>query len=374
MPYVGGADNTNGNAYTDQITYDQNGNAYTDGSMQTPVNGGSSSVAPPAGYTPSQSGVGGFLQGVGQTITGSNNNFTNASFVPAMLTAGQLYNDAGKYQDLGNQAADRADPFGPQRAGYIARLNQLYADPSSIANTPGYKFALNQALDATQGRLAAQGFGGTGTMADSLSAQASGLAQQTFNQERNALMQMSGVQFNPAQAAQMQMEGGQLGLQAKENALGAMMYPFGPGAAGNTVNVNGGSNGQGGSSAMNPYSAGQAATSAIMQGGQAGFQAAGNLLNQGIRFVKLPDGTVADLQQYEMHGADNGSGDTTPYYPTQSAVDSGATDPNSQFWTGGDYTNLDPNAGGASDVINGAVPIDDNNPFAGFDFSDWSGG
>lgn len=372
MP-VGGADNTNS-------VYDPNQNNYDIQVVPPGADGGTPSnpyYAPgnpntPSNYVPSQNGVGGYMQQVGQAVTGSNNNFTNAAFVPAMASAAELYHDAGRYEQIGNQAADRADPFGPQRAGYIARLNQLYADPSSIANTPGYKFALNQALDATQGRLAAQGFGGTGTMADSLSAQASGLAQQTFNQERNALMQMSGVQFNPAQAAQMQMEGANLGLQARENAVGAMMYPFGPGASGNTVNVNGG--GQGGGSAQSPYSAGQAVTSAIMQGGSAGFSAASHLLDQGIRFVKLPDGTVADLQQYEMHGADNGSGDTTPYYPTQSAVDSGATDPNSQFWTGGDYTNLDPNAGDASGVINGAVPIDDNNPFAGFDFSDWSGG
>ena len=245
-----------------------------------------------------QSGVGGFLQGVGQVLTGSNNPFTNASFLPAMGMAAQQFYNAGQYRDLGNQAADRADPFGPSRAGYIARLNHLYEDPSSIADTPGYKFALDQALDATQGRLASMGFGGTGTMADALSTQASGLAQQTFNNERNALMQMSGVQFDPANAASMQMKGGELALDAQSNALGAMMYPFGPGAGGTTINNNGGPGGKnnGGSNLQSRLS--QAVSSGLIKPADAAQLFQRLITSQG----DISDG---DIQLLNSLGIDN---------------------------------------------------------------------
>jgi hypothetical protein len=253
-----------------------------------------------SGGTPgiTQNGIGGFSQGIGQAVTGSNNPFTNASFLPAMATAFKQYHDAGTYRDLGNQAADRADPFGQYRRGYGDQLRDLYADPSKIADTPGYKFALNQALDATQGRLASQGFLGSSQMQQALTAQASGLAQQTWNTEADRLGRFAGAQFDPAHAAQMQMEGGKLAVDSENNALGAMMYPFGPGAGGGTTinnNNGGGGNGSGGS---NPYSSSQA----LQRLQQAGMnpQSAADLMR---RLATNPQGiSAADMQILQSTG------------------------------------------------------------------------
>ncbi len=267
-----------------------------------------------------------FLDNVGNFIqTGLN----SPMLIPSLATAAQQWQQAGQYQDLGNQAADRADPFGQYRRGYGDQLQALYQDPSKINQTPGYKFAMNEAMNSTASKLASQGFLGSSQMQQALVDRSSGLAQQTWDKEANRLAMMAGAQFDPANAARMQMEGGKLKMDAQSNALGALMYPFGPSAG------PGGGSGGGGSGGVgqwgNPFKADGAATSAIMQGGQLGWQAASKLLDQGIRFVSLPDGSTADLQQYMMHGADNGDGNTTPYYPTGSAA--GYTnDPNSQFY------------------------------------------
>lgn len=187
--------------------------------------------------------------------SGGNNMFMDPRFWAMEAQAMQQWHNAGQYEDLGNRAADRADPFGQYRRGYGDMLKGLYDDPSKIADTPGYKFALNQALDATQNRLGNQGFLGSSQMQSALAAQASGMAQQTWNTERNALMQMSGAQFDPANAARMMMEGGKLKVDAQNQALMAALYPFGHATSTTNINnSNGGGQGGGNNGGIkNPY-------------------------------------------------------------------------------------------------------------------------
>jgi hypothetical protein len=222
-------------------------------------------------------------------------------------------------------------------------------------------------------------------MQNALVDQASGMAAQTWDKEANRLAMMAGAQFDPANAARMQMEGEKLKMEAQSRALGSLMYPFGPSAAnggnGQVTNPGGGSG-----SPMNPANAGQAATSALMQGGAAGMQAAGQLLSQGIRFVNLPDGSIADLQAYQNVGGDNGDGSQFGYYPTDRAAGY-MDDPNSQFYQGPaipDYTNdgyppIDPGFNIGDDYgydVGGSNGDWDINPVTedyGYDF-DMSGG
>lgn len=247
MAYVGGADNSNSIVGGDDTVYPGGSSTFDEHAAAT---GGQQP-------TPTSSNGWNLAQGirdVGSAITG-NTGLGASALIPAWAQALQQWNNAGKYEQLGQDAANRADPFGQYRQYYGDKLRSLYDDPSQIANTPGYKFALNQALDATQGRLSSAGYGGTGTMADALSTQASGLAQQTFNQERNALMQMAGSQFDPANAANMMMRGGELAVNSRNAALAAMFYPFGPGASGTTVNNNNGGSGSGGNGRISPSQA-----------------------------------------------------------------------------------------------------------------------
>lgn len=106
-----------------------------------------------------------------------------------------------QYESQINNLLDRGDPFRNERANYITRLNQLYADPSSIENTPGYKFAKEQGLDAIQRKMAARGMSLSGNELGEMDKFSSGLAAQTLDKERAALMQMAGANFNPADMA-----------------------------------------------------------------------------------------------------------------------------------------------------------------------------
>jgi len=286
--------------------------------------------------------AGNFITGAVNTagqVVGAGN-----GIIPAAVQAYKQWNDANKYIDMGKTASEQADPFGRYRRGYGDRLQNLYDDPSAIENTPGYKFALNQALDSTQSRLRAQGLSGGSAMQKSLTDEASGMAAQTWDKEANRLAMLSGAQFDPAKAAMMQMEGGKLAVESQNKALDALFTPFRNGGGNTTINnsTGGGSNGggSGGSGFPNLKTpAGQAQLAqAVMQGGSAAKDIVGAAMAQGIRFVQLPDGSTADLQQFAQHGYDNGDGTTTPYYPTTTA-DQGINDPNSQFYKPPDYTN-----------------------------------
>lgn len=67
---------------------------------------------------------------------------------------------AKKQDDLAREMLNRSDPFGPQRAQYAQRLNELYADPSQVERLPGYKAG----LDAVERKMASQGYLGSGNM------------------------------------------------------------------------------------------------------------------------------------------------------------------------------------------------------------------
>lgn len=248
-----------------------------------------------------QEGAPGYLQNVGQFLTGSNNPLTNSMFLPAVAQAIQQWHNADQYKQLGMDAANRADPFGKYRGFYGDRLQQLYNDPSQIENTPGYKFALNQAMNATSSKLASQGMLGSSQMQNALASEASGLAQQTWNQERNALMQMAGSQFDPANAGRFMMQGGQLAVDAQNGALAALFAPFGAGVNGR--NGTGGSVGNGGGNGMkvNPQNAMQRLTAAGMNP-----QTAADLMR---RFINDPSGvSQGDLELMRNLGIYDDSG------------------------------------------------------------------
>lgn len=111
-------------------------------------------------------------------------------------------------QNQFNDAANRADPFGTanrQRAQEM--LWQLYSDPSSIENTPGYRFARDQGEQGIERQAARRGYFRSPNMLYDLSRFNQNLAQQTYNAEIERIMRMSGVQFDPSNAANIQANG-----------------------------------------------------------------------------------------------------------------------------------------------------------------------
>jgi len=61
------------------------------------------------------------------------------------------------------------------------KLNALLQNPSSITDTPGYKFAYNQGLEAVNRTAAAKGMLGSGNRLYDLTKFGQGLASQTYN-------------------------------------------------------------------------------------------------------------------------------------------------------------------------------------------------
>lgn len=90
-------------------------------------------------------------------------------------------------------AAAAADPFASQRAQYQPMLQQLIANPSSVTNTPGYQFNLQQGLGGIQASQASMGLGSSGNTDAARETFASGLASNTYQQQFNNLSLLSGA-------------------------------------------------------------------------------------------------------------------------------------------------------------------------------------
>lgn len=100
------------------------------------------------------------------------------------------------YMDLGTNNIGNL-----QNALNDPRLNQSFSfDASNLQNTPGYQFALQQGLKSQQNQAAARGLGYSGAQIKGAQSYATGLADQTYNQQyQNALQQFNTNQNVAAQ-------------------------------------------------------------------------------------------------------------------------------------------------------------------------------
>lgn len=141
---------------------------------------------------------------------------------------------------------------GWQYNGTGGALNKPF-DPSMLENTPGYKFTLNQGLDAINNNASAHGGIQGGNTLKSITDYAEGLAGTTYQQQLQDYM------------AQQQQQFGQLDtlVAGGQNAVGNL-GTLGAGAATNAGNALIG--------AGNATAAGQIATGNAITGGLANFQ------------------------------------------------------------------------------------------------------
>ncbi len=166
------------------------------------------------------------LQTVGGTI---GDYFKNPMAYPAIATAFQQYKNSKTYGDDREQYRKEGNPYGPYREAAAQRLEKLYADPSSIADTPGYKFRLSQGMGNLSGKQAAahQGWGNEfGAMQN----YAQGLASTEYGNEVERLMKMAGVNFGPEASLSAQTTARGQQLQSELGALQALATPFGQNA------------------------------------------------------------------------------------------------------------------------------------------------
>ncbi len=167
--------------------------------------------------------------------TGGGDDFmsTLLKAAPQLATMFNNYQGIGQNQDRAAQFTAQADkygailnPYGAYRDAAAQRLAQLQADPSSIANTPGYKFSLDQGLGAVANRDN-RSFGvGAGSTNPDLMNFAQGLASKTYDSTIKQLSDQAGVGIGPQSAASI-YQTGMLGNLASTAAAQA--------AQGNTI-------------------------------------------------------------------------------------------------------------------------------------------
>jgi hypothetical protein len=175
------------------------------------------------------------------TIT---NGLSNPDLIPAMGAAWNSYNNAGRYQSEAERYASQLDPFGQQRGQYQDRLAQSYKDPTSILNDPGHKAEQSMQMDNIMRKLGAGG-GSSSNMGVALGDYVTNSDAQYLSQERASLGNLAGAQFGPGAAAHMLETGLTSSMNARNQAMNALMYPFGnKNGGGTTINNNNGSNGK----------------------------------------------------------------------------------------------------------------------------------
>jgi hypothetical protein len=173
--------------------------------LTTSVDGANLALAPSTGVGAAAGvGTGAAAPTLMETLFGSGG---VGSFLqsPAGIVAGALLNNqlTNRYNRDAQGAADRADPFGQYRQQFAQRLIDLYKDPSSIENTPGYQFRRDQGEQAIERQAAKRGYFRSPNMLFDLSKFNSGLAQQAYNQEIQNLMALSGANQSGGTAGQI---------------------------------------------------------------------------------------------------------------------------------------------------------------------------
>lgn len=128
---------------------------------------------------------------------------TAGSGVMNLINSSQARRDAAA-------AANRADTWGEDGRQFAKdKLFELFNNPDSIKNTPGYQFSVSQGEQGINRNAAKLGYARSGNKLYDISKFNSELAQKTWNDEYNKYAQMAGLSFNPNSAAAIQAQGSQ---------------------------------------------------------------------------------------------------------------------------------------------------------------------
>ena len=141
----------------------------------------------------------------------------------AVDTGTSLYDMYNKRQvagDLQGAAVSPAvDPFGAdQREYYQGKLRDLYTNPASVQNTPGYQFALGEMERGVSRDAAKAGHYRGSNLDHTLMERRAGLASQTYNTEADRLSKLAGSQFAPDGGSFADLYGSGAGIQGTTGA------------------------------------------------------------------------------------------------------------------------------------------------------------
>ncbi len=182
-----------------------------------PIDQGSPGTGTSGGFD-----LGGFIQKLVSDPSLIQSLIQNGGLIAGGLRSAHALNDAaGDYTTLGEKYAGQLDPYGSYRKSAAERLAALQADPSSIKDTPGYKFSLEQGLGAVANRDNRVFGVGAGSTNPDLMNYAQGLASKTYNDTIKQLQDQAGVGIGPGASASVLNTGMQGNIQAKLGAVNA---------------------------------------------------------------------------------------------------------------------------------------------------------
>ncbi len=166
--------------------------------------------------------LGSLIKGIISDPSILQNMISQGGLIAAGLKSSKALNDAANsYTTLGEKYAGTLDPYGLYRKTAADKLAALQADPSSIKDTPGYKFSLDQGLGAVANRDNRQFGVGAGSTNPDLMNYASGLASKTYNDTIKQLQDQAGVGIGPGAAASVLNTGMQGSINARLGAVNA---------------------------------------------------------------------------------------------------------------------------------------------------------
>jgi hypothetical protein len=193
------------------------GTGGTLGGLGAAAGGGAMSSWIPGISNSSLLGIGGNLLG---GLIGSN---ASGKASDALLKAGQESNALQKYM-YDTTRADYA-PYREAGTGALAQIQNLLADPSSLAQQGDYQFGLNQGIKARDQSAASNGMLYSGAQQKALTQYGNDYAGTKLNESYNRLAGLAGIgqQATGGTAAAGQNYGNQVGntLQNMGNARGS---------------------------------------------------------------------------------------------------------------------------------------------------------
>lgn len=159
------------------------------------------------------------------------------SWIPAAVGIGSaLFGGKDSGSGQGTQAQAAANPLAPYQQEWASQLNTLMQDPSSVTNTPGYKFGMDQGQQALQRGLAGTGQTQSGQEQIALQQYGQGYAGQQYQQQLGNLSSLAtGNAIAGQQAGANQQQGQQTGLAQGVGALANIYGTASKGGAGSSL-------------------------------------------------------------------------------------------------------------------------------------------
>ena len=181
--------------------------------------------------------------------SGNGQNWRQQAVLPFLTQAYNQYRDSQRYSDSGKAAAQQANPFGTdQRQYYQGIMRDMYENPQKYLDNPAHQAVIQKGLANIGRQDASQGYLGAGKMPIDMIDYATRENNMYLDQEKARISPLTGAQFNPADAARLQMEGDRNSILSRNGALGSLAAIFGQnantgngdvtGAGGRTGNTN----------------------------------------------------------------------------------------------------------------------------------------